>query len=105
MEIEHCYQGKLNKLKSYNEILDIYSINDKEVAYIGDGLIDIPILNRVGFSCTVPDAHHKVLSVSDFVTHKKGGSGAFREVVELILTTKGIYDKIYKKMNDEIYKA
>ena len=105
MGIEHCYQGKLNKLDAYNEILDIYKLSDKEVAYIGDGLIDIPILSRVGFPCTVPDAHSKVLSVSDFITTKRGGHGAFREVVELILTSKGIYDKIYDKMQKQIYKA
>ena len=105
MGIKHCYQGKLNKLDAYNEILNIYKVRDKEVAYIGDGLIDIPILSRVGFSCTVPDAHSKVLSISDFVTTKKGGHGAFREVVELILTNKGIYEKIYEKMHSEIYKA
>lgn len=105
MGIKHCYQGKLNKLDSYNKILDIYKAEDQEVAYIGDGLIDIPILSRVGFPCTVPDAHSKVLSISDFVTAKRGGHGAFREVVELILTKKGIYDTIYEKMNNEIYKA
>ena len=105
MGIKHCYQGKLNKLDSYNKIINIYKAEDQEVAYIGDGLIDIPILSRVGFPCTVPDAHSKVLSISDFVTSKRGGYGAFREVVELILTKKGIYDTIYEKMNNEIYKA
>ena len=105
MGIKHCYQGKLNKLDAYNEILDIYKLSDKEVAYIGDGLIDIPILSRVGFPCTVPNAHRKVLAVSDFVTNKEGGYGALREVVELILTEKGIYDKIYDKMHKQIYKA
>ncbi len=105
MGIKHCYQGKLNKLDSYKEILDIYNLSDKEVAYIGDGLIDIPILSKVGFPCTVPGAHEKVLSVADFVTTKKGGYGAFREVVELILHKQGIYDKIYDKMHKQIYKA
>ncbi len=105
MGIKHCYQGKLNKLDSYKEILDIYNLSDKEVAYIGDGLIDIPILSKVGFPCTVPDAHEKVLSVADFITTKKGGNGAFREVVELILDKQGIYDKIYDKMHKQIYKA
>jgi len=105
MGIKHCYQGKLNKLDAYNELLDIYKVNDSEVAYIGDGLIDIPILSRVGLPCTVPDAHEKVLSVSNFVTTKRGGYGAFREVVEMILMGKGIYDKIYDKMHKQIYKA
>jgi len=105
MGIKHCYQGKLNKLDAYNEILDIYKLKDKNVAYIGDGLIDIPILSKVGLPCTVPNAHKKVLSVSDFITTKEGGDGAFREVVEMILDGKGIYDKIYNEMSQQIYKA
>ena len=103
MGIRHCYQGHLNKIKPYNEILSLYNLKNNQVAYIGDGLIDIPILNRVGFSCTVPDAHQDVLSVCDYTTEKKGGHGAFREVVELILRSKGIYKSIFQRMNDEIY--
>ena len=105
MGIQHCYQGKLNKLDAYHDLLKIYNVKDKQVAYIGDGLIDIPILEKVGFACSVPNAHSKVISVSDFVTTKEGGHGAFREVVEHILINKGIYDKIYEKMHKEIYKA
>ena len=105
MGVSHCYQGSLNKLGPYNEILNHFNIKDDEVAYIGDGLIDIPLLERVGLSCTVPDAHQKVLSISDYITQKKGGDGAFREVVELILTSKGVYNSIYEKMSNEIYKS
>jgi len=105
MGIKDYYQGKLNKLDAYNEILDKYKLSDKEVAYIGDGLIDVPILSKVGFPCTVPNAHEKVLSVSDYITVKRGGDGALREVVELILKKQGIYDKIYDKMHKQIYKA
>lgn len=105
MGIEHCYQGKLNKLGSYQELKEIFSVSDHEVAYIGDGLIDIPLLERVGFPCTVPGAHERVASLCDYTTIKEGGHGALREVVELILTQKGVYDKIYEKMSKEIYKA
>ena len=105
MGIEHCYQGKLNKIDAYHELLELYKIKDKHAAYIGDGLIDIPILKRVGLAIAVPDAHKKVISVSDYITIKRGGHGALREAVELILTKKGIYGKIHEKMYKEIYKA
>tara|TARA_B100000029_G_scaffold481287_1_gene530225 strand:- start:175 stop:720 length:546 start_codon:yes stop_codon:yes gene_type:complete len=105
MGVEHCYQGKLNKLDAYSELLSIYNVSDEEVAYIGDGLIDMPILLKVGFACTVPDAHKKVIEISDYITLKKGGDGAFRELVELILTHKGIYNEIYDKMHKTIYKG
>ena len=48
MGIEHCYQGKLNKLDSHEELKKIYNVSDNEIAYIGDGLIDIPVLEKVG---------------------------------------------------------
>ena len=105
MGIEHCYQGKLNKLDSYEELKNIYNVSDNEIAYIGDGLIDIPILDKVGLPCTVPDAHSKVKELSCYITVSTGGRGAFREVVELILTNKGVYDEIYDKMRKETYKA
>ena len=105
MGIEHCYQGKLNKLDSYQKLKEIFNVSDHEIAYIGDGLIDIPLLKIVGFPCTVPGAHEKVKSFCDYTTTKSGGGGAFREIVELILTHKGVYDKIYEKMENEIYKV
>tara|TARA_X000001036_G_scaffold226843_1_gene212165 strand:- start:4224 stop:4769 length:546 start_codon:yes stop_codon:yes gene_type:complete len=105
MGIEHCYQGKLNKLDSYEELKNIYNVSDNEIAYIGDGLIDIPILDKVGLPCTVPDAHFKVKELSCYITVSTGGRGAFREVVELILTNKGVYDEIYDKMRKETYRA
>ena len=105
MGIEHCYQGKLNKVDAYEELKEIFNVSDNQIAYIGDGLIDIPLLKRVGFSCSVPGAHEKVKPLCDYITSRQGGRGAFREVVELILTQKGIYDKVYEKMQSETYKA
>ena len=105
MGIEYCYQGKLNKLDSYEELKEVFNVLDNEIAYIGDGLIDIPILEKVGFSCTVPDAHSKVKELCYYTTESRGGRGAFREVVDLILTNKGVYDEIYDKMRKETYKA
>ena len=105
MGIEHCYQGKLNKLDSYEELKKIYDVSDNEIAYIGDGLIDIPVLEKVGLPCTVPEAHLKVKNISKYITQKKGGAGAFREIVEMILINKGIYNEIYDKMCQKTYKA
>ena len=105
MGIEHCYQGKLNKLESYQELKEIYNVSDNEIAYIGDGLIDIPVLDKVGLPCTVPNAHAKVKELCCYITVSDGGRGAFREVVELILTNKGVYDETYDRMQKETYRA
>ena len=96
---------RYNQSRRSHESKEIFNVSDHEIAYIGDGLIDIPLLERVGLACTVPGAHDKVASVCDYTTVKEGGHGAFREVVELILIQKGVYDKIYEKMSKEIYKA
>ena len=105
MGIAHCFQGQLNKIKAYTKLKEIYNVKDSQIAYIGDGLVDIPILKKVGLPCTVPDAHSKVKSVANYISIKSGGHGAFREVVEYILDQMGIYEKIYEQMQKEIYKA
>ena len=105
MNVNTCIQGALNKAKELKGICEKNNINEINIAYIGDGLIDIPILERVGFPYTVPDAHSKVIKVADYITKKRGGYGAFREVVEHILNSMGIYEKIYEKMQKQIYKV
>ena len=50
LKIEHCYQGKLNKIEAYNELCDIYNVTPENIAYIGDGIIDLPVIEKSAIS-------------------------------------------------------
>jgi len=105
LKIEHCFQGYLDKINPYNQICKIYNINSDNIAYIGDGLIDIPVMLKSGFSIAPQNAHQSVKDISDYITEKSGGEGVLREVVELILKEKNIYNETLEKMKSKIYKT
>ena len=86
------YQGAINKLEMLKEILEKKGIEERCVAYIGDDLIDIPVLTRVGFSVAVADACRETRDAAHYVTSKRGGRGAVREVCEVILKAQGKWD-------------
>ncbi|ANI30254.1 3-deoxy-D-manno-octulosonate 8-phosphate phosphatase [Yersinia entomophaga] len=83
--ITHLYQGQPNKLLAYGELLDTLSCQPEEVAYIGDDLIDWPVMAQVGLSVAVADAHPLLLPKAHYVTRINGGRGAVRELCDLIL--------------------
>ncbi|QYK12428.1 3-deoxy-manno-octulosonate-8-phosphatase KdsC [Shewanella rhizosphaerae] len=83
--ITHIYQGVDNKLEPYQELLNLYKVTPEEVAYIGDDMVDLPVMEKVGLSVCVADGHPYVRQHADMVTHIKGGHGALRELTDLIL--------------------
>jgi len=86
--IEEVHQRVLDKIKVYDELLRKYDLQDFQMAYIGDDVIDLPILERAGLSVAVPNAHPEVKGRVDWVTQKAGGSGAVREVTDLLLLSR-----------------
>jgi 3-deoxy-D-manno-octulosonate 8-phosphate phosphatase (KDO 8-P phosphatase) len=92
--IEKVYQGVLDKLAVFNEILESSGLAPEQVACMGDDIVDLPVLRRVGFSITVSDAHEEVLMAVDLVTKHPGGRGAVREVCEMILKTQGMWEEL-----------
>jgi 3-deoxy-D-manno-octulosonate 8-phosphate phosphatase (KDO 8-P phosphatase) len=90
-------QNSIDKIKSYESILKKTGLKDEDVAFIGDDIIDIPLLNRVGLSIAVADAVGYVIDAADLVTKKKGGRGAVREAIEFILDAKGLWKKICRE--------
>jgi 3-deoxy-D-manno-octulosonate 8-phosphate phosphatase (KDO 8-P phosphatase) len=80
-------------LESYKAILVRAGVTDEEVAYVGDDLPDLPILQRAGLAVAVGDAVVEVKQAAHYVTTVKGGEGAIREVVELILKAQGKWKK------------
>jgi 3-deoxy-D-manno-octulosonate 8-phosphate phosphatase (KDO 8-P phosphatase) len=94
--VRFLYQGNLEKIPILEEILTKASLGAKEVAYIGDDFTDVPILKRVGLACVVANAREEVKMAAHFVTQAKGGEGAVREVMELILKARGDWHKLLK---------
>ncbi|MEE9200218.1 MAG: HAD-IIIA family hydrolase [Candidatus Brocadiales bacterium] len=95
--ISDVYQGAQQKLDVYEKIIEKHGLRDEEVCYVGDDLIDLPVLRRVGFSVAVPDSPEEVLSAVDYVTKAPGGGGAVREVVEKVLKSQGKWEGIMKR--------
>ena len=87
--IEIVYQGAKVKLEPFQKILRDLSLTPEEVAYVGDDIVDLPIMRRVGFAATVADAVEDVKPYADFVTERCGGRGAVREICDYILKESG----------------
>ena len=87
--ITHLYQGQSNKLVAFEKILSDLSLSPSQVAYIGDDLIDWPVMEKVGLSVAVADAHPLLLPKAHYMTRIAGGRGAVRELCDLILQAQG----------------
>jgi len=91
--MEFVVQGQPKKLEAYKAILVRAGVTDEEVAYVGDDLPDLPIMQRAGLSVAVGDAVPEVKRAAHYITSVDGGKGAVREVVELILKAQGKWKK------------
>ncbi|HJV36782.1 HAD-IIIA family hydrolase [Geomonas sp.] len=90
--IHHVYQKSLDKLGPFRKVLDATGLHEDEVAYMGDDVIDIPVMRRVGFAAAPADAIAEVLPFAHFVAKNNGGWGAVREVCDLLLKAQGSWD-------------
>ena len=95
--IKEVYQGVWNKLDVFEEILRKKNIVPAETAFVGDDVVDVPVLRRVGFSATVADASAELKEVVDYIAHHNGGRGAVREICEIILKAKGRWPEVAAK--------
>ncbi len=98
--IEQVYQGSKVKIEAYESILKGKGLSDEQVAYIGDDIVDIPVMRRAGLSAAVSDAADYVKEAAMFVTESAGGRGAVREVTDLILRAGGHWDEVTKRYYD-----
>lgn len=83
------YQGVKDKTKPFAEILENLNLQPSEVAYVGDDIVDLPVMRRVGFSAAVADAVEDIKPYVDMVTERPGGRGAVREVCDFLLRESG----------------
>lgn len=92
LRVDYLYQGNDAKLSAYEEIRTAENLANEQIAYVGDDLHDLVLLRRVGFAVAVADAVTEVKAAAHFVTERRGGCGAFREAVELILKAQNKWD-------------
>jgi 3-deoxy-D-manno-octulosonate 8-phosphate phosphatase (KDO 8-P phosphatase) len=97
MDIEFVYEKQSHKIAAYEEILTKSGAKESEVAYLGDDLPDLTVMRRVGLAVAVGDATAEVKQAAHHVTQAIGGKGAARELIELILKSKGIWKETIDK--------
>ena len=87
-------QKPTNKMKLVEKVKRQHGFTNDEIAFIGDELVDLPVLRRVGLAVAVPNAMNEVKRVAHYVTRRRGGDGAVREVIEMILKAQGSWKKV-----------
>jgi len=87
--VAHVYQGQRDKLVAYADLKETLGVSDAQIAYVGDDVIDLPVMRRVGLAIAVGDAHALVQRHAHWCTNAPGGRGAAREVCELVMSAQG----------------
>jgi 3-deoxy-D-manno-octulosonate 8-phosphate phosphatase (KDO 8-P phosphatase) len=95
--VREVHQGAKNKLEWYPEIVEKRGLSGDQVGYVGDDIVDVPFMKRVGFAVAVADAMEEVRRAAHYVATQKGGQGAVREVCDMILKIQGTWDEVAKK--------
>jgi len=92
LKVAKAYQGHMDKIKPFNHALRKFKVIPEEVCFIGDDLVDIPVLKRVGLAVAVHNAVDEVKEHAHYITTKPGGRGAVREVCDFILKAQNKWD-------------
>lgn len=98
LEIDDVVMGVSDKLATLQELLTRNNLFFSHTAFIGDDLVDIPVVSAVGLGVAVADAVPDVKEAADYITTRGGGAGAVREVVDMILKRSGRWDAALKKV-------
>ncbi len=92
--IDAIYLRCMEKHTPYKNILKTFELSNEDLAYIGDDLIDLPVIRKAGFSACPQDACKQVKESVDYITSVAGGKGVVREIIDLILQTQGVWDEV-----------
>jgi len=90
----HVHQGGHDKLTPFRELLALTGLTEEQCGYIGDDVVDAPLLKRVGFAVSVPNGRPEAQALSHLVTQAGGGKGAVREICEFLLRAQGNYERV-----------
>lgn len=87
--INTVYLGSHNKINSFYNLIKKFDLDPDEILYMGDDIPDIPVMKKVGVSSCPQDAVQEVKAISDYISHKNGGYGCVREIIEQVLKVQG----------------
>ena len=99
--IQYVFQGQSDKGKAMDDLMKNLNMSKTQTAFVGDDLIDLPAMKRVGVAIAVADAQPLVREKADWTTSLNGGRGAVREACEMILESKGMLNEIYSQYTSE----
>lgn len=97
LNIAYVMQGCLEKLPAFEELLRLTDLTADQTAYIGDDIMDIPVVRRVGFGVAVANAAEELKQCADYITAQQGGSGAVGEVIEYLLKAAGKWETLMER--------
>lgn len=100
LKIDHVYQGQSNKLDALNKIIADEGCTTEEIAYVGDDIIDLPVMRVVGFAIAPANARPQAKAAAHYITPNAGGQGAGRDVIDFILNARGILDQTIERYLD-----
>lgn len=98
LSIDYFYPACANKITAFSELLSLLLLDKEQVAYIGDDVIDLQVMEQVGLSIAVRDAHEFVKKSADYISFAKGGQGVAREIADLILNAQFNLEELYSQM-------
>ena len=98
LKIDFLSQGHFDKRIPFKELSEKHGLKFEEMAYIGDDILDIPILKMAGFSATSENGVQEVKEIVDYVSNRKGGDGAVRDIIEFILKSQDKWQDVIKKV-------
>ena len=101
LKLEFVYQGQAFKMKAVREIAENSGVALEEIAYVGDDVVDLPVMRQCGYAVAVANARAQVKAEAHYVTPNKGGEGAGRDAIEFILAAKGVLERCLEASIDE----
>src|SRR5215469_11280736 len=97
LKLDHVRQGIQDKFTVFQEILAAEHLSAEQVAYVGDDIIDLPVMRRCGLAIAVANARPQVLKIAHYTTPSRGGDGAARDAVEYVLKAQGKLEKVIEQ--------
>lgn len=92
--VDFLYMGNEDKRSAWSDIVVKTGVSEEEILYMGDEFFDLPLLKRAGFAATVPHASIEIREAVDYITHREGGDGCVREVIDLLRHAQGITPEV-----------
>jgi 3-deoxy-D-manno-octulosonate 8-phosphate phosphatase (KDO 8-P phosphatase) len=100
LRIEHVYQGQAHKMEAVEKILAAENCTLDEIAYVGDDIIDLPVMRKVGLAIATANAREQVKRAAHYITPLPGGSGAGRDAIDFLLNARGVLDDVIEQYLD-----